>query len=152
MSQPLKPILHDQKRCWIMLNASAGSEGNAMLPLEMINEGYKASSPGMMVADVRFKGGLYVELNHTNQHVEYIYVNTIATTNYEAFCAMAYDVPARSNTSTELVIDPGTCSPVPGKQKQDQCNTRQPNHQQDRLLFAAQCHAAFMLTRCSLAE
>lgn len=98
------------------MDAHIGSEGNAMLPLQMINEGYKANSPGMLIADVRFKGGLYVELNHTNQHVEYIYVSTIATTNYEAFCGMAYDVPARSDTSTELVINPGTCSPVPGRQ------------------------------------
>lgn len=102
----------------MILDAYTGSEGNAMLPLQMINEGYKASSPGMMIADVRFKGGLYVELNHTNQHVEYIYVNTIATTNYEAFCGMAYDVPARSDSSTKLVINPGACSPVPGTQGQ----------------------------------
>ncbi|KAL3138689.1 hypothetical protein ABBQ32_006444 [Trebouxia sp. C0010 RCD-2024] len=83
------------------------------MPLEMINEGYKASSPGLMIADVRFKGGLYVELTPTNQHVEYIYVNTIATENYEAFCGMAYDVPARSDPSTELVIKSGTCGAVP---------------------------------------
>ena len=113
--------MHHQRQCWIMLNAHTGSEGNAVLPLEMINEGYKASSPGMMIADVRFKGGLYVELNHTNQHVEYIYVNTIATSNYEAFCGMAYDVPARSDPSAQLIINPGTCSPVPGRQKQTQC-------------------------------
>ena len=85
----------------------------------MLNEGYKASSPGMVIGDVRFKGGMYVELTQTNQHVENIYVDTIASENYEAFCDMAYDVPARSNTSTELVINPGTCSAIPGKQ--DSC-------------------------------
>ena len=82
----------------------------------MLNEGYKASSPGMVIGDVRFKGGMYVELTQTNQHVENIYVDTIASENYEAFCDMAYDVPARSNTSTELVINPGKCSAIPGKQ------------------------------------
>lgn len=97
----------------------AGSEGYAVLPLEMLNEGYKASSPGMVIGDVRFKGGMYVELTHAKQHVENIYVDTIASENYEAFCDMAYDVPARSNTSTELIINPGACSPIPGKE--DSC-------------------------------
>ncbi|KAL3138687.1 hypothetical protein ABBQ32_006442 [Trebouxia sp. C0010 RCD-2024] len=92
---------------------STGSEGSAVVPLEMINEAFKASSPGLLIADVRFKGGMYVELTQTNQHVEYIYVDTIATENYEAFCGMAYDAPARSDPSTELVIKPGSCGPVP---------------------------------------
>ena len=91
----------------------AGSENGAVLPLEMLNEGFKASSPGLMIADVRFKGGMYVELTQTNQHVEYIYVNTIATEDYQAFCGMAYDAPARNDTSTRLVINPGTCGAVP---------------------------------------
>lgn len=94
----------------------AGSEGSAVLPLEMINEGYKASSPGMVIGDIRFKGGMYVELTQDNQHVENIYVDTIASENYEAFCDMAYDVPARRDTTTELVINPGQCSPIPGEQ------------------------------------
>lgn len=144
-----------------------------MLPLQMINEGYKASSPGMVFADVRFKGGLYVELNHTNQHVEYIYVNTIATTSYEAFCGMAYDVPARSDPSMDLVINPGTCQPVPGKQQRKQClglpikpSARLPcmitlegfsfaeasSLQQEQQLLDAQCHAGLMLVQCALAE
>ena len=92
-----------------------GDEDNAVVPLEMINEAFKASSPGLLVADVRFKGGMYVELTQTSQHVEYIYVNTIATENYQAFCGMAYDAPARENTSTELIINPGTCGAIPGK-------------------------------------
>lgn len=99
-----------------MLEASAGSEGSAVVPLEMINEAFKASSPGLLIADVRYKGGMYVELTQTNQHVEYIYVDTIATENYEAFCGMAYDAPARSDPSTELVIKSGACGPVPGQQ------------------------------------
>lgn len=82
----------------------------------MLNEGFKASSPGLMIADVRYKGGMYVELTQTNQHVEYIYVNTIATENYEAFCGMAYDVKARNDTSTELEITEGGCTAIPGKQ------------------------------------
>lgn len=82
----------------------------------MINEGYKASSPGMVIGDIRFKGGMYVELTQDNQHVENIYVDTIASENYEAFCDMAFDVPARRDTTTELVINPGQCSPIPGKQ------------------------------------
>ena len=98
-----------------------GSEGSAVVPLEMLNAAYKASSPGLLIADVRYKGGMYVELTQTNQHVEYIYVDTIATENYEAFCGMTYDAPARSNPSTELVIKPGTCGAVPGQQKTRQC-------------------------------
>lgn len=100
----------------LVLYVCAGSEGSAILPLEMLNEGYKASSPGMVIGDVRFKGGMYVELTHTNQHVENIYVDTIATENYEAFCGMAHDVPARNDLSTELVINPGVCGAIPGKQ------------------------------------
>ena len=100
----------------ILHHVCTGSEGGAVVPLEMLNQAFKASSPGLMIADVRFKGGMFVELTHTNQHVEYIYVNTIATENYEAFCGMAYDVPARSNPGTTLVINPGTCGAVPGKQ------------------------------------
>lgn len=100
----------------LVLYVCAGSEGSAILPLEMLNEGYKASSPGMVIGDVRFKGGMYVELTHTNQHVENIYVDTIATENYEAFCGMAHDVPARNDLSTELVINPGICGAIPGKQ------------------------------------
>ena len=93
----------------------AGSEGGAVLPLEMINEAYKANNPGLLIADVRYHGGLYVELTQTNQHVEYVYVDTIGSQNYTGFCGMAYDAPARQNTTAQLVIKPGTCGPVPGK-------------------------------------
>ena len=102
---------------WLNIRLTCtGSEGSAVVPLEMLNAAYKASSPGLLIADVRYKGGMYVELTQTNQHVEYIYVDTIATENYEAFCGMAYDAPARSDPSTELVIKPGTCGAVPGQQ------------------------------------
>ena len=97
------------------LPAHAGSEGVAVLPLEMINEAYKANNPGLLIADVRYHGGLYVELTQTNQHVEYVYVDTIGSENYTGFCGMAYDAPARQNTTGQLVIKPGTCGPVPGK-------------------------------------
>jgi phosphodiesterase/alkaline phosphatase D-like protein len=92
---------------------SNGWEASAILPIDLINEGHKAASPGLLIADVQYKGGLYVELTPTNQHVEYVYVNTIATEDYTAFCGMAYDVPARTNISTPLKINPGQCSPVP---------------------------------------
>lgn len=81
----------------------------------MINEAFKAATPSLLIADIRFHGGLYVELTQTNQHVEYIYVNTIATENYEAFCGMAYDAPARTDKTSELVINPGKCGAVPGE-------------------------------------
>ena len=87
------------------------------MPLEMINEAYKATSPGLLIADVRYKGGLFVELTPTTQNVDYIYVDTIASENYKAFCGMAYDVPARRSTSTELKIKPGVCGPIPGKDR-----------------------------------
>lgn len=92
---------------------STGSEGGAVLPLEMINEAYKANNPGLLIADVRYHGGLYVELTQTNQHVEYVYVDTIGSENYTGFCGMAYDAPARQNTTAQLIIKPGTCGPVP---------------------------------------
>lgn len=93
---------------------STGAESEAIVPLELINQAYKASSPGLLIADVRYKGGLYVQLTHESQHVEYVYVNSIATKNYEAFCGLAYDVQARpTSASRELRIDPGYCGPVP---------------------------------------
>jgi phosphodiesterase/alkaline phosphatase D-like protein len=92
---------------------SSGNEAGAILPLEFINEGYKVSTPGLLIAEIAYKGGIFVDLNRTNEHVEYIYVNTIATEDYTAFCGSAYDVAARSNPSTPQRIVPGRCSPVP---------------------------------------
>jgi phosphodiesterase/alkaline phosphatase D-like protein len=92
---------------------STGNEAGAIVPLEFINEGYKAATPGLLIADIAYKGGIFVDLNRTNQHTEYIFVNTIATEDYTAFCGSAYDVAARSNPSTPQRIVPGRCSPVP---------------------------------------
>ena len=106
----MAPIAHGQ----VSLLA-AGWEASAIVPMDFIAEAHKAASPGLLIADVAYKGGIYVELTPTNQHVEYIYVNTIATEDYTAFCGAAYDVAARSNLSTTQRIVPGQCGPVPSK-------------------------------------
>jgi phosphodiesterase/alkaline phosphatase D-like protein len=92
---------------------STGSENGAIVPLDFITESFKAASPGMVFSAIEYKGGVFVNLTRTNEHVEYIYVNTIATQDYTAFCGQAYDVPARTNKSTPQVITPGRCGPIP---------------------------------------
>ena len=61
-----------------------------------------------MHVEGRYKGGVYVQLSQAQQHVEHIYVDNIASMNYQGFCGVAFDVPAG-----EKVINPGECTAVP---------------------------------------
>lgn len=53
-------------------------------------------------------------LTAQKHHLEYVYVDTVGSKDYTAFCGNAFDVTARSDKSQPLVAVPGKCSPVPG--------------------------------------
>lgn len=92
---------------------SNGQESSTTWPGDFLNAAWLAANPDMVHVEVRYRGGMYVDLSHTNQHVEYIHVNTIASQDYMGFCGAAFDVPARSNLNDEPEINMGNCTGIP---------------------------------------
>jgi phosphodiesterase/alkaline phosphatase D-like protein len=92
---------------------SNGYESDGHLPLDFVNAAWRVANPAMFHVEVRYRGGVYVTLTKENQHVEYIYVNTVASQDYKGFCGVAFDVPARTNTSQPIVARPGNCTAGP---------------------------------------
>jgi phosphodiesterase/alkaline phosphatase D-like protein len=93
--------------------SSNGQDSNGRLPLDFVNAAWRAANPNMFHVEVRYRGGVFVTLTKENQHVEFTYVSTVASQNYKGFCGVAFDVPARTNTSQPIVARPGNCTAGP---------------------------------------
>ena len=65
------------------LQRCAGQESSGTLPLDFLNAAWKAANPNMFHVEVRYRGGVYVTLTKENQHVEYHYVDTVASQSYK---------------------------------------------------------------------
>lgn len=63
--------------------------------------------------ELRYRGGVYVTLTPQNQHVEFIYMSTVASQNYQGFCGAAFDVPARTSLDEDIVAYKGNCTAGP---------------------------------------